>query len=117
MRGPPGHALCTSTTRAPSTFPPPEKKRLEQMPCQPKSFRRSSSHHYGAAAHCTCGWRPFLVGYCRPWAIPRSAIRQGDINYLIMLEFLKTNPAFALLKKDHGRSTSGGGCDGGRQPR
>ena len=38
-----------------------------------------------------------------------------------MLEFLKTNPAFALLKKDHvtgqKRSTSGGSWDGGRQPR
>ena len=46
----------------------------------------------------------------------------------MMLEFLMTNPAFALLKKDHdtvkddggqgnvagqGCSTSGGGCDGG----
>jgi hypothetical protein len=52
------------------------------MPCQPKSFRRSSSHHYGAAAHRTCGWRPFLA-----WILPTL----GDT---------KTNPAFALLKKD-----------------
>src|ERR1017187_1093614 len=84
------------------------------MPCQPKSFRRSSSHHYGAAAHCT------FFGPSRPPGSSRRAggyspvFRLGSLTRLpgrepcskkqILLDMGTSKPALATKRRTHGET-------------